>query len=424
MTNLSELSQSQFDAKEQANDPGSESCGEVKSFASGSNATSRPLRILQFLRAPVGGLFRHVCDLSTELSRRGHAVGVLCDASAAGSHIEAQFAALAPHCALGIHRIPLRRQPGLADLMAVRRARAVVSSIQPDVVHGHGAKGGALARLAGMAQNKAGRRLHIFYTPHGGSLHYDARSLAGRFFLGLEKQMAKLTDGLIFESAFSLATYSNKVGRPRCPVAVIHNGLRPEEFAVRQSEDAPADFVFVGELRHLKGVEVLLRATAVLSKERDFKVAIVGRGPDGERFQQLMNDLGLTGRVVFYGELPVRQAFSLGRCLVVPSLAESLPYIVLEGGAAGLPMILTAVGGIPEIVEGGEIQLLEPDAIAPLAEEMQRFLQSPEIFRKRANWLQQVTRERFSVEHMVEQIEKFYCWSLEEAQGHNERIVT
>ncbi|MEJ2125652.1 MAG: glycosyltransferase family 4 protein [Alphaproteobacteria bacterium] len=377
------------------------------------------------MRAPVGGLFRHVCDLSIELSRRGHAVGVLCDASATSSRIEAQLAALAPHCTLGIHRIPLRRQPGFSDLIAVKRAHAIISSIKPDIVHGHGAKGGALARLAGTAQKKAGHLLRIFYTPHGGSMHYDAGSLVGRFFLKFEKQMTGLTDGLIFESTFSHATYSKKIGSPRCPVSVIHNGLRPEEFAAAKHDrgDTAADFVFIGELRHLKGVEVLLRAMAVLSKEHNVKVAIVGRGPDEERFQRLTKDLGLAERVTFHGELPARQAFSLGRCLVVPSLAESLPYIVLEGAAAGLPMILTDVGGIPEIVEGGEIHLLQPNAVTPLAEEMQRFLHSPEIFREWADWLQQVTRERFSVKLMVEEIENFYCRSLGAEQQHNEQIA-
>lgn len=423
MTSLSERCRSQSGAGDRENHPVPGSCETAKPIASGSGAAGKPLRILQILRAPVGGLFRHVCDLSTELSRRGHSLGVLCDATTAGSRNEAQIAALSHRCALGIHRIPLRRQPGLADLAAVRRAYAVISSVEPDIVHGHGAKGGAYARLAGTARKKVGRRLRIFYTPHGGSLHYGVHSLAGRLVLRLEKLMTALTDGLIFESAFGLETYRSKVGSPHCPAAVIYNGLHPEDFAVPRQDGTPSGFVFVGELRHLKGVETLLRAAAVVLKTHDVRIAIVGRGPDEERFRQLANDLDLAGRVVFHGELPAREAFSLGRCLVVPSLAESFPYIVLEGAAAGLPMILTNVGGIPEIVAGVETELIEPGAVAPLAEEMRRFLQSPDTFENRTSHLKQVTRQKFSAGHMADEIENFYYRSLQDGQQRDEPIT-
>ena len=130
-------------------------------------------------------------------------------------------------------------------------------------------------------------------------------------------------------------------------------GSAPEEFvAVAPAPDA-ADFLFVGELRHLKGVDVLLRA-----------LAQVRRSPNGERRDRRRRtrrgastrarrpELGLDGVVTFMGPMPAREAFRLGRTLVVPSRAESLPYIVLEAAAAGLPLLATDVGGIPEIVAG------------------------------------------------------------------------
>jgi glycosyltransferase involved in cell wall biosynthesis len=423
MPSLSEQCRPEFGAGGQKTVPVPGNCELADPLANGSGTAGEPLRILQILRAPIGGLFRHVCDLSTGLSQRGHSLGVLCDASAASSREEAQLAELSRQCSLGIHRMPLRRQPGLGDLVAAKRAYAVISSVKPDIVHGHGAKGGAYARLAGAAQKKAGRHLRIFYTPHGGSMHYNARSPAGRLFLGLEKLMSALTDGLIFESAFGLETYRSKAGRFSCPASVIYNGLHPEEFSDCLSGGAPADFMFAGELRHLKGVELLLRAVAALSKTREVTIAIAGRGPDEKRFRHLTDELGLARQVVFHGELPVRQALSLGRCLVVPSLAESLPYIVLEGAAAGVPMILTNVGGIPEIVAGVEIELLEPGAVAPLAEEMQRFLLSPGLFRNRANQLKQVTRQRFSAGRMVDEIENFYYRALKNEQQCSGQIA-
>src|SRR5215470_10767959 len=129
------------------------------------------LEILHVLRAPVGGLFRHVVDLVRGQAARGHRVGLIADASTGGPHAEAQLAELAPVLALGLSRVAMSRDAGPRDVGAcmhvARRAAAV------DVLHGHGAKGGAYARIA-----PAHRPIRV-YTPHGGSLHYDWNSAAG-----------------------------------------------------------------------------------------------------------------------------------------------------------------------------------------------------------------------------------------------------
>src|SRR5690606_7037252 len=92
--------------------------------------------------------------------------------------------------------------------------------------------------------------------------------------------------------------------------------------------------------------------------------AFVGTGPDRERYEARAAELGLAGRVRFPGALPTREALAAGRILVVPSRAESLPYVVLEAGAAAVPVLATRVGGIPEIF-GPDAGLLLPPGDAP-----------------------------------------------------------
>ncbi len=87
----------------------------------------------------------------------------------------------------------------------------------------------------------------------------------------------------------------------------------------------------------------------MLQEGRKVTATIVGDGPDRAQFQREVAKQGLGEQVQFVGARPARQAFGLGRLLVVPSRAESLPYIVLEAAAAGVPMIASQVGGIPEI---------------------------------------------------------------------------
>mgnify|MGYP000700583377 CR=1 FL=1 len=87
-------------------------------------------------------------DLATEQARRGHRVGVLYDHTASDSLTEERLARLAPHLDLGLHRAPMARSLGLSDLAAYQRARDLIETLRIDVAHGHGAKGGAYARLA------------------------------------------------------------------------------------------------------------------------------------------------------------------------------------------------------------------------------------------------------------------------------------
>src|SRR5438477_4370786 len=130
------------------------------------------LNIVHVLRAPVGGLFRHVLDLARGQIARGHRVGLIADASTGGAQAQARLAELAPALALGLSRVAMSRQLGPRDLAARAHVATRIAEVNADVVHGHGAKGGAYARLT-----KGGHAIRV-YTPHGGSLHYHWSSPA------------------------------------------------------------------------------------------------------------------------------------------------------------------------------------------------------------------------------------------------------
>src|SRR5437867_2249986 len=133
-----------------------------------AEATSGSLNILHVMRAPVGGLFRHVIDLARGQAARGHRVGVVADSISGGAQTEAKLAELARVLAHGLTRVPMSRQIGPRDLPALSHVAERAAAIGADVLHGHGAKGGAYARLA---TARGARRALRVYTPHGGSLH-------------------------------------------------------------------------------------------------------------------------------------------------------------------------------------------------------------------------------------------------------------
>jgi len=366
------------------------------------------LRILHCLRAPVGGLFRHVVDLARAQVAAGCAVGIIADELTGGDGAAARLREIAPELALGVTRVRMPRGFGLTDVTALLATGALAGRLKADVLHGHGAKGGAYARWAGHTLRQAGRPIRVFYTPHGGSLHFEPRSPQGLLFLGLERRLARLTDGLIFESKYSRQVYEAKVGKPSCPVRVVPNGLLPSDFVSHQPSPGASDVVFVGELRKLKGVDVLLEALARTTSPRPPTAVIVGSGPDEVEFKAQAQSLGLESRVRFAGSMPVSAAFPLGQVLVVPSRAESFPYIVLEGAAAEIPMLLSNVGGIPEITRGTNTRLLEPADAAALSHRLAEFMTDPAPLRATATALMRRVASHFTVARMAGDILRFY----------------
>ncbi|TCT11470.1 glycosyltransferase involved in cell wall biosynthesis [Tepidamorphus gemmatus] len=377
----------------------------------------RPLRIVHCMRAPVGGLFRHVCDLAEAQAQRGHSVGIIADAATGGDAAAIRFQTLARHCELGISRFAMSRLPGPGDLVVAARIVRLARQVKPDVLHGHGAKGGAYARIAGTWLRQGGLPVRA-YTPHGGSLHYRRTSPAGFFYLATERLLARRTDVFLFESRYGDLTFRDKIGTPPGIVRVVYNGLAPSEFAPVAQEANATDFVFVGELRALKGVDLLLDALARLAAAGlPATATIVGAGADAESLRRMAARLGLSERVRFPGAMPARAAFAQGRCVVVPSRAESLPYVVLEAAAAAMPIVATTVGGIPEIFGNQAHRLVEPDNADALATEMGHFLANPAEARRQAEVLAVEIRRHFSADAMADGVLAAYEAALEAAES-------
>ena len=369
-------------------------------------------RILHCMRAPVGGLFRHVLDLAAEQAARGHDVGVIADSTASDQLTLQRFAALEPHLKLGLRRIPMSRKPGLGDWSAARAVAAYAGFISANVVHGHGAKGGAYARLAGRFVQTRGQSVATFYTPHGGTLNYKPGSVEGRVYLGLEKILGGLTSGLIFESDYARRIYDARVGIGAVPARVVPNGLAPSDFRPHTPHADAADVLFIGELRAIKGIDVLLEALALVSKTRPVKAVIVGSGPDGDALKAQAARLGLGAHVSFPGAMPAAKAFALGRCLAVTSRAESFPYVVLEAGAAGIPLISTNVGGIPEIVGDTGFNLIAADDVTALAGAIHDIIDDPTSAQARARRLNARVADLFTVAAMTTAVDDFYRSAL------------
>jgi glycosyltransferase involved in cell wall biosynthesis len=373
-----------------------------------STMPEQPLRILHAIRPPVGGIFRHVLDVAGGQAERGHRVGIIADSLTGGERAEAALAEIAPRLALGVHRVPIRREPYPTDLLAWMRLTRLIRSLAPDVLHGHGAKAGALVRLR--PRSKTTIRV---YTPHGGSLHYPPNSLKGAFYSRLERALMNRTELFLFESAFARDTYQRIVGTPAGLVRCVFNGVTATEFdPVTTAADA-TDIVYVGEFRHIKGADLLIDAVARL--RADGRLVTLTLGGDGEETDALkaqIERLRLTDAVRRIGHVKPRYGFAQGRLLVVPSRGDSMPYVVIEAAAAGIPMVAAKIGGIPEIFGPHGDALFAANDAGAMAAAIAAAVGDPATAQGRARSLRERIFLHFSENTMVEGVLAGYRESI------------
>jgi glycosyltransferase involved in cell wall biosynthesis len=364
-----------------------------------AETADRPLRIVHAVRAPVGGIFRHILDLANGQIDAGHHVGIIADSLTGGNRANAALAEIAPRLKLGVRRVAIRREPYPTDLLVWARFKSLIAQLKPDVLHGHGAKAGAFTRMLSRS-----KRFIRVYTPHGGSLHYPLSTWKGAFYSRLERALMNNTELFLFESAFARDTYQRTIGTPTAGlVRCVFNGVTAAEFdAVTLAPDA-TDVAYVGEFRHIKGADLLIEAVARLrAGARPVTLTLAGDGEELNALKALVEKHSLGEAVRFIGHVKARFGFSKGKLLVVPSRGDSMPYVVIEAAAAGIPMIAADVGGIPEIFGVHRAALFAPNSVGAMAEAIEAALDDPAGAAARAKALRNRIFMHFSQKAMVE----------------------
>ena len=360
--------------------------------------SDQPLRILHAVRAPVGGIFRHVLDLANGQADRGHHVGIIADSLTGGERAETALNEIAPRLKLGVHRLAIHREPFPTDILVWAHFMRLIRRLKPEVLHGHGAKAGAFIRL----KPRSKETIRV-YTPHGGSLHYPLNTLKGALYSRLERALMNSTDLFLFESSFARDTYQRTIGIPRGLVRCVFNGVTADEFdPIVKAADA-TDIVYVGEFRHIKGADLLIDAVARLHTDgKPVTLTLAGDGEEMETLKAQVQRLGLAEAVRFIGHVKARYGFSKGSVLVVPSRGDSMPYVVIEAAAAGIPMVAANVGGIPEIFDSHTDALFAPNIMGAVADAIETALEDPEAAAARAKSLRERIFLHFSQNAMVE----------------------
>lgn len=338
-----------------------------------------PIRVLALMESSsVGGPAKNLIDLGV----RGAQTGDLHLAVATfqrGSVPPNGFILAGQEAGLDVHVLSERRR---FDMSPRQQMRDLIGHLQPDILQSHNIKSHLLIRSLSLQQHYP---WVVFQ--HG----YTTTDLKDRLYNQVDRWTITAADRVVAVcQAFAHNLVRRGVALDR--IRIQHNSVRPfvappaETLAIVREQwklDGQAVLLTVGRLSAEKGHADLLRALSILTRRGNppGRLLIVGDGPERLALQQLAIGIGIEHLVVFAGhQSNVQPYYGLADLLVLPSHSEGSPNVVLEALAAGLPILATAVGGVPEILTHEQTGLLVPPRDPPaMAAALERLSAEPAL---------------------------------------------
>ena len=348
-----------------------------------------------------GGLERMVQLLTTGLQSRGHEVHVVSVAAEAG----AAESFLAPLRAAGVRThvidVPSRAYP---------KERAAVAKlcrqVRPDVVHTHGYRPDVL-------DSAPARRLGIplVTTAHG----FTGGPWRNRFYEYLQRRAFRRFDAVIAVSR----PLGERLARAGVPAARVHsianawhrNGPPLDRESARRTLGLPGEaFVigWVGRMSREKGPDVLLNAVARLN-DLPVLISMLGAGPEQAALQARAERLGAADRIRWHGAMPdAGRLFTAFDVYALSSRTEGTPVVLFEAMAAGIPVVATRVGGVPDVVSADEAVLVRSEDAIALAAAIREVYWSPAAAARRAGAARRRLEHEFAIGPWLGRYEQVY----------------
>ncbi|MFN8455458.1 MAG: glycosyltransferase [Anaerolineae bacterium] len=313
----------------------------------------------------------------------------------------------------------------LRDLPAAGQLLRYLRQQQTDLLHTQlefaDTLGSLAARWLGLPSVST---LHTFDDPPKGSRTYWRLKL--RWW-----SLAHFCDRIIAVSEGTRQHHLRVGGLPPHKVITLYNGIDLSRFehvakidrsTIRQTLSLPPDapvLVTVAVLRPPKGIQYMIEALpAILAQAPDTHYLIVGSGEHQNALQDLARQTGVTERVIFAGARPdIPDLLAASDLFVLPTLTEALPTVLAEAMAAVKPIVVSNVGGVPEMIEHHHNGLLIPPADpARLAQACLQLLQNPDQARRMACAGREIVEQRFNIQRQAQRLAELYEELL--AQGH------
>jgi glycosyltransferase involved in cell wall biosynthesis len=372
-------------------------------------------------RLNVGGAALSVLELAAGQRQRGHDVLVVAGTIPAGEasmeHVADELDV--PH----LHISALQRELSpRQDATAVQALHRVLRERNPDVLHTHTAKAGTTGRLAALTRGRH-RPSAVVHTYHGHVLSGYFSARRERAFRLVERALAYATDALVAVSdevrddlvRFRIAPQGKFVVIPYGFDLDARVDATPATRAAKRTEAGLDETFVIGWAGRLTEVKRPLDLVRVLAQVPDAALVLAGDGELRSDVETLARELAVADRVHILGYVrDMGSWYAAFDAFLLTSANEGTPVVAIEALAAGVPVVATAAGGTGTVVDDGETGFLtEVGAVEALAVHL-RELRDDAILRARlGSEGTRRMRTRFSVERMVDDVDRLYEQILE-----------
>jgi glycosyltransferase involved in cell wall biosynthesis len=310
----------------------------------------------------------------------------------------------------GLECLEIKESKSL-DFTIIGQILEIIKQSPIDIIHTHDLR----SNLYGLIVARK-LKLPIVTTAHG----WVANTLKRK----IQVFMDKILLSYFFDLVITVSDQTQKKLRRFNPknkkLVTVRNTLETQHYRIENSgslrkslnitNDTPL-IAKIGRLSPEKRQGLLISAAKQLADEGyDFRLLLIGIGPDEARLKQMTEELGLERNIVFTGFIRVMQpVYSELDLVVQTSSTEGMPNVVLESMLMRVPIIATDVGGTSEIINSNEVgTLIEPDNKAQLEEELRSFFKHPEKFRHKIDKAEQRIRENFDSTMRLERMASIY----------------
>ena len=294
----------------------------------------------------------------------------------------------------------------------------LIKKEKPDVLFLCSSKAGAVGGFAG----RLARVPKIIYRIGGWTFNDPWPKWKKKIYIWIEKFSAKFKD-IIINNAKSDTEQAKKMGiKPKKEILTIYNGIDTNNLKFLDREEARKEILggsvsgwqLIGVIANLypaKGLEYLIEAASIIrNRFVSIKFIVIGEGMERLKLKELIKKYNLEGSFFLVGAVSdaykYLKAFDI---FVLPSVKEGFPWVILEAMAAGVPIVATKVGAIPEIIEDKKTALLvEPRSAQELSRAILELVEDYSFRIRIAENAKKVVEEKFSLEKMVGEIEKLF----------------
>ncbi len=361
-----------------------------------------------------GGAQRYVYDLATKIPKELFEVKVACGGH--GTLTERLSAVGIP--TLIIPNL-IRNVNVFQDILVFGHILAILKRERPDIIHLNSSKIGGLGALAGRLAGVP----KIIFTAHGWAWH-ESRSPFARTVIKIIHWITVLLCHEVITVAEKEREEMAQMPWTKNKLVAIHNGIEQIDFLEKV---AARDFLItknpalnayknslwigaVGELHKNKGYKYLLTAFSELKNQSNTSLVIIGEGEERPILENTILEKNLADKVFLLGHVPdasiYLKAFDV---FALTSIKEGLPYILLEAGQVGLPVVTSDIGGISEIVENKKTGLLtQPRDVAVVSNSLTSLLGNAHLRQSLGTALQASVSQNFTVEKMLEKTIAIY----------------